>query len=203
MTVSSTPTQGSYLFRGLYATTNGITPTLLNGSAPGSEGNPNFVDQVTFEEKHHDELEVTDHPIAQGAPITDHAFKRPAELTVKIGWSESGSPKGSTLTPNDLSNIYDALLTGQANRVLYVAVTGKRIYNNMIIKSIALETDKVTEHVLMITLNLKQVIVVSTPQAQTIVSAPPSNQRIPQVTQPVTQRGTLQAQISSTGVVVP
>jgi hypothetical protein len=203
MTVSSTPTSGAYLFRGLYATTNGITPTLLNGSSPGSEGNPNFVDQVTFEEKHHDELEVTDHPIAQGAPITDHAFKRPAELTVKIGWSESGSPKGSTLTPNDLSNIYDALLTGQANRVLYVAVTGKRIYNNMIIKSIALETDKVTEHVLMITLSLKQVIVVGTPQAVTIVSAPPSNQRFPQVTQPVTQRGTLQAQIASTGVVVP
>jgi hypothetical protein len=203
MTVSSTATVGTYLFRGLYATTNGITPTLLNGSSPGSEGNPNFVDQVTFEEKHHDELEITDHPIAQGAPITDHAFKRPSELTVKIGWSESGSPNGSTLTPNDLANIYDALLTGQANRVLYVAVTGKRIYNNMIIKSIMLETDKVTEHALMIALQLKQVLLVSNPQAQSVVSAPTSQQQFPQVTQPVTNRGTVQAQPTSNGVTVP
>jgi hypothetical protein len=203
MTVSTTTDVSSYRFRGLYSTTTGVTPTLQNGSSPGTEGNPNFDNQVTFEEKHSDELEVTQHPIAQGAPITDHAFKRPAQLTVKIGWSESGSANGSTLTPNDLSNIYDALLTGQANRVLYIAVTGKRIYSNMIIKSISLVTDKVTEHVLMIVLALQQVIVVGNPQQVTIVSAPPANQAVPQTTNPTTNRGTVQVQASTTGVTVP
>lgn len=50
-----------------------------------------FEAQATIEEHHLDELEVTDHPVEIGAPITDHAYKRPAELTLHLGWSNSPS----------------------------------------------------------------------------------------------------------------
>lgn len=170
------------LVRGLQPTTAGITPALLNGAPPNTAGNPSFVDQVTFDERHADEMEITDHPIAQGAPVTDHAFKKPAMLTVNIGWSES-DPGG--MTSNDLRQIYNDLLQGQANRVLYNVLTGKRYYTNMLIKSISVETDFRTEHVLKIKLEMKQLILVTagTP------SVPATNQTFPQVTNGVQNLG--------------
>lgn len=47
--------------------------------------------QVTLEEIHHDELEITHHPVESGAPIADHAFKRPVEVIIKCAWSNSPS----------------------------------------------------------------------------------------------------------------
>ena len=187
MAVAASQTQ---LVRGLYPTTAGIAPDGTNGSTPVTAGNPSFTQQVTIEESHHDELEVTEHPIAQGAPITDHAFKRPAELTVRIGWSESGSPNGTTLTPTMMNQIYQDLLKGQANRVLYNVITGKRAYSSMIIKTVAVQTDKSTEHVLMVSLTMKQVILVSATDV-TSVPAPASAQAAPQKTQATTNRGVL------------
>lgn len=48
-----------------------------------------IIANATIEENHHDELEITEHPVEQGAPISDHAFKRPAEVTLHIAWSNS------------------------------------------------------------------------------------------------------------------
>lgn len=56
-----------------------------------------FIPQVVFEENHYDELEITEHPIEQGAVIADHAYKRPAEVTIHCGWSNSPS-KSSLLS---------------------------------------------------------------------------------------------------------
>lgn len=53
--------------------------------------------QVTIEEIHQDELEITDHPVESGALISDHAFKHPAEVTIRMGWSNSSSSSGSLL----------------------------------------------------------------------------------------------------------
>lgn len=52
---------------------------------------PDITAQATIEEVHHDDLEVTDHPVEQGAAITDHAFKWPSEIILKLGWSNSPS----------------------------------------------------------------------------------------------------------------
>jgi hypothetical protein len=56
-----------------------------------------LVAQATVEEVHNDKLEITDHPIEQGAAITDHAFKRPAELVVNCVFSNSPSASGGLL----------------------------------------------------------------------------------------------------------
>ena len=50
-----------------------------------------IIAQATLEEQHIDELEITDHPVEQSAAITDHAFKRPAMLVLRLGWSDSAS----------------------------------------------------------------------------------------------------------------
>ena len=48
-----------------------------------------IVANITVEEKHLDEMEITDHPIEQGAPVTDHVYRRPATLTLRCSWSNS------------------------------------------------------------------------------------------------------------------
>lgn len=56
---------------------------------------PILIPQATIEEVHHDELEITDHPIEIGSNISDHAFKHPAEIIVKMGFSTSPSSSGN------------------------------------------------------------------------------------------------------------
>lgn len=48
-----------------------------------------FKADAVLEEMHTDRMEITDHPIEQGANIADHAFKRPAEVQLKFAWSNS------------------------------------------------------------------------------------------------------------------
>lgn len=64
--------------RGIYS------PTLPDGSMLDD-----IIAQAVIEELHIDQLEVVTHPVEQGAAITDHAFKRPAEVVLKMGWSNS------------------------------------------------------------------------------------------------------------------
>lgn len=53
-----------------------------------------FIPDATIEEVHTDELDVTEHPVEQGATISDHAFKRPSDLVITAGWSDSPNNSG-------------------------------------------------------------------------------------------------------------
>jgi len=46
---------------------------------------------TTLEEHYEDSLEITEHPVEAGAAITDHSFKRPMELVLTCGWSDSSA----------------------------------------------------------------------------------------------------------------
>src|SRR4051812_36617629 len=46
---------------------------------------------VAILEDHHDELEITSHPVEQGATVSDHAYKLPSSLTMQLGWTTSSS----------------------------------------------------------------------------------------------------------------
>lgn len=50
---------------------------------------PDILADAVIEERHEDSVEVTEHPIAYGAAITDHAYYKPAMLTLVLGWSNS------------------------------------------------------------------------------------------------------------------
>lgn len=157
--------------------------------------------QCTIEERHYDELTITDHPVEQGAMITDHAFKRPAEVAIRAGWSNSGiqsvitdlSEVASLFDPlnaglefgfntspfNYADQVYQQLLTLQNGRQPFQIITGKRIYQNMLIRSLAVTTDEKSEHSLFCTAVCREVIIV---QTQSVSFTPMENQADPQKT---------------------
>jgi len=137
---------------------------------------------VTVEETHTDELEITEHPVQQGASITDHAFKLPSSVTITAGASDAGGNDGGDKRSVE---VYEALLKLQGSREPFDLVTGKRTYKNMLIKSLSVTTDKDTENILLVTAELKEIILASV-QA---VAVPRSRQKNGHKTGGVDQRG--------------
>lgn len=130
-----------------------------------------IVATITIEEDHRDTLVITEHPVEQGATITDHAYKQPSEVRLRVGWSSALINAGfGAFDPNYLQTIYNQLLQLQSDRIPFKIVTGKRSYSNMLIRSIGVTTDNITENVLFVTLDCKEVILVNTQ----VTSAPAS-----------------------------
>lgn len=151
-----------------------------------------FVADVTVEETGSDDLEITEHPVEQGAAITDHSYKRPAELTVRCGYSNSSvSSQGN---PNYVDQIYSQFLDLQATRKTFEVMTGKRLYTSMLIRRLTQTTDEKTENALALVVELKQIIIVST---QTVTVPDSTVMKTPQVNAPVQDLGTQAAQPSA------
>lgn len=206
-----------------------ITPTRFIGP---------FVAQVTLEENHVDDLEITDSPVETGARISDHAYLRPAEVTIHCSWSTSPSASGaasgitgaisgtigaargllngleslpglgglaaglgglgnsllggasSLLSGAEVGqpkDVYESLLALQALRVPFEVATGKRIYANMLVKSLRVVTSKETENTLDLTAVFRQILIVQTQVVS--VAAPVEAQAAPEVTAPVAEKG--------------
>lgn len=166
-----------------------------------------IIPNVVVEEVHTDTLTITDHPVEQGAPITDHAFKNPAELSMRIGWSSSSlaldtvvssvidsvkAGKVSTPKIKTVRDIYEDLLKLQASRKPFDVSTGKRLYKDMLIKSISTTTDASSENALVVSVVLRQIIIVQTKAAKLKAE----NQAKPNKTAPAADRGTIQPQLS-------
>ena len=64
-----------------------------------------IIPDVTIEEQHTDSLTITDQPVETGAAISDHAFKNPAEVTVKVGWSQQVALLNSVLSGGFFSRV--------------------------------------------------------------------------------------------------
>ncbi|MGX9980716.1 phage baseplate protein [Methylobacterium fujisawaense] len=112
---------------------------------------------VTVEEVHRDEVIITQHPIEGGGVITDHAYKRPAELEIRCGFSNSSAGYVGYVQEQ-----YRALLALQLARQPFTVYTGKRRYRNMLIRGISVATDGHSENILMASVALQEVILVST-----------------------------------------
>ncbi len=142
-----------------------------------------IIPDVTIEESHVDTLTITDHPVETGAAISDHAFKNPAEVTAKLGWSQQMALLNSVFSGGlfsgvgSLQQMYEKLLDLQASREPFDLSTGKRQYQNMLIKSLAVITDVETENVLMVTIIFREVIMVSTSTATLAVDKQASPQQ--------------------------
>jgi hypothetical protein len=147
-----------------------------------------FVAQCTIEEHHLDELQITQHPVGAQAAITDHAFKRPSQLVLELGWSNSSRIAGLlTFDNNYVHDIYAQLRAAQVNRQPLKIVTGKYTYKNMLIQSLATTTNRKTETSLPIQMRCQEVIF-----AQTSTVTIPSNSVMlaPEVTGTTQQIGT-------------
>lgn len=165
-----------------------------------------IIPNVVVSESHMDNLAITEHPVEIGAPVSDHAFLRPAELKIKAGWSPSSPAiqgvlgavvpvsQGLVAGFNQLFNgggdylqdVYRQVLALQATRDPFDIITGKRRYADMLIQSIATETTRETEYSLVLSIAFKQVIRVRT---QTTSTAPQSAQAQPARTSPTQERG--------------
>lgn len=128
-----------------------------------------IIPDVVVSEKHQDALEITEHPVEIGAPVSDHSYKRPAEVTMEIGFSGGGSlldfadtsAIGISLGASP-KEIYQQILDLQASRIPFDVTTGKRQYSNMLIRAIDVTTDRTSENVLMCVLTLREVIISQT-----------------------------------------
>ena len=139
-----------------------------------------IIPDVVISEKHSDTLEITEHPVekptsAGTGSVSDHAYRRPSEVTMEVGFAGGGSLLDFAdtsalglrlgLSP---SETYAQILDIQRSRVPFDVVTGKRLYNNMLIRAIEVTTDRTSENVLMAVLTLREVIIT---QTQTITVA--------------------------------
>ena len=158
---------------------------------------------AVIEEHHQDESVITDHPVQIGSVVTDHSYALPSTVTLTYVWGGAPSLASDLAQPiefltsllptsaNDsdsyLKKIYSSLLELKNTPQLLDVYTGKRIYKNMLIETIAVETDKATENILSVRLGLKQIIF-----AQTRIvkgSIPTTSQALPQQTTPDTDTG--------------
>ena len=162
-------------------------------------GQNDIIAQAVIEEQHMDEMEVTQHPVETGAPITDHAYVRPAHLKLTLMWSNSppvarslsadvtgfatannavaNSVVGAVLAAqaalsytstqqgaaiDSVNDAYGKLLKLMQTRSLFSVITAKRLYQNMICKSLRTGTTWKTANVLTIEMDCQQVFLVKT-----------------------------------------
>lgn len=146
-----------------------------------------FTADAVLTEDSVDDLVMTDHPVEQGAEITDHAYAEPAEINLVYGWSSS-SKQNIGASTSFLQELYAKFLQLQRPKPQLISViSGKRSYSNMLVRSIRLMTDKTTENALILNVRCRQVFIAKT----TVVAAntDPGAMATPQNNAPVTQRG--------------
>lgn len=176
---------------------------LIAGQSRSLRSLGGLIAQVVLDENHIDTLDITTHPVEQGAAISDHAYKEPSQLTLRYSWSKSPSPLPGlagllpSVLPQQSQSIYDIynkLLTMQVNRELVDVYTGKRAYRNMLLQSIQQETDMQSENSLPLLITLQEVLLVSTTTAATSgVGAAADPSRVSFLpTYPTQQGGTFQ-----------
>jgi hypothetical protein len=202
-----------------------VNPRIIIYQAVDAQGNPitnadggpaspqAFAVYVPIREQHHDEMTITDHPVEQGAVISDHAYRLPALPRFRFGWSATEAASAANLSAygvtlptfsglwagdnsaSYLQGLYAQLLNLMATKTLLTIVTGKRAYNNLLILSIDELTDETTENALMLDITCKQIIMVST--ATVTVPINTSAQGNPQANTPPVNSGNKQLQPGS------
>jgi hypothetical protein len=183
---------------GIIAATNVASVLLRRRRSIGT-----IIPGAVLEEIQLDEMVITEHPVERGAPITDHAYRRSAELIMKCGWSNAQSaqlygfpiPGVSAGLVNAITSFgatdfvtetYEKLRKLQIDREIFTVVSGKRTYQNMMMQSLAVSTDETSENALMVVARMREVIIVAT---TTTPVAPSAQQAEPMRTGSMEPRG--------------
>ncbi|MDR2167374.1 MAG: hypothetical protein LBE35_05945 [Clostridiales bacterium] len=108
---------------------------------------------------------MTDHPVEEGAAITDHAFMEPKAVSIEIGMSDACfSMIDGQFTQRFSRSVsaYDVLERLQRERVPISIHTKLATYHNMLIENITASDDFKTRHGLKATVFFREIIVVQT-----------------------------------------
>lgn len=122
-----------------------------------------FFDAILRTE-HTTSLTITEHPVEDGAAISDHAYVNPAQVIMDIGMTDVAQdivtgqfsgPAGRSVTA------YQLLTELQRTRVPLKVVTRLATYENMLIETIVTSDDQSTQHGLKATITMKEIFVVA------------------------------------------
>lgn len=100
-------------------------------------------------ESHNSQVEISENPIEDGSNINDHAYIQPKKVILEIADANA-------------ADTYQALLSFQESRQPFSLITGLKVYENMLIKSIDADRDKKYANVLKARVELQEAIIVST-----------------------------------------
>jgi hypothetical protein len=169
--------------------------TLQNGMVIAAG---NLIPDTVIEERHQDELVITESPVETGSYTNDHAFDLPQELEVTYAWSVSSGKPGTDGTnaratslngvaySSFLQDTYQMLLNLKQAKILIQVSTGKRDYQSMLIKGLSVNTDRETENILLARITFRQLLLAVT-QTVTVTSA--NQQTMPSKTMPTVNAG--------------
>lgn len=124
-----------------------------------------FRAQVVIDEDSSDDMLITEHPVSGAAMVHDHAVKRPAEVRVRMGWSNAylaAQQPGAIGVGGGVKQLYEQILQLQASRLLSTIYTGKRQYNNMLIASLRTHTDQTMEYSFIADITFRELVLTST-----------------------------------------
>lgn len=163
-------------------------PITLSGLFGTKRTIDSIIVDVILSEETTDTLTITKQPVQSGSSITDHSFKEPTVLTMNVLQQAESSliPFLSLFSGNSLKQLYSSFQTLQNKRTVFTITTPKRIYNNMLMSTLRLNTDKNTENILSLGMTFQEVIIVNIGTA-TVIGA--TQQLVPAVTQPTQQGG--------------
>lgn len=145
----------------------------MEASRPACRAIGTIIPDVTLEELHRDELAITAHSVETGAAISDHAFKLPASVEMRCGFSNS-----TAQTEGYVQLIYEEFLALQSSRQPFDVSTGKRSYTNMLIRSLQVTTDPQSEYALNCSVVLQEVLLTSTSETAVSSKSSVSNKNV-------------------------
>ena len=143
---------------GTFTLATGVAETIQ--TVPGVPPSGMIIADSVIEERYDDESIITENPVETGSVSNDHAYDLPQELELTYVWA-AASPQAAG-QPSFLNDIYTLILALKVGKVLLTVSTGRRLYQNMLLKSISTISDKDTENILQLRLSLRQLILVST-----------------------------------------
>lgn len=156
-------------------------------AAPAAIFIGDVVPQLIVEQDMSDDVRPTDHPVEQGAEITDHAVKLPSAVQFRLGWTNSSEAAAGD--KNYITRVYSKLLKLQASRELITISAIRRTYKNMLILNLGVTWDEHTRYSLYVRLRARQIILANT---ATVIVPPRAVQQFPERTAPTTTTGVKQ-----------
>jgi len=161
---SNGPTSSQSLGVTNVPSTNGIT-TFATGvsetsAVPGVPPSGMIVADSVLDERYEDDSIITENPVETGSVSNDHAYDLPQEFDTTYVWSAASPQAGGQIS--FLNQMYVQLLALKTGKVVVSISTGRRLYQNMLIKSLSTISDKDTENILQLRISFRQLILVST-----------------------------------------
>lgn len=110
---------------------------------------------ATVQEQHTRDAETTEHPVEDGASITDHVRIKPDRLQMEAYLSNS--PLTGTATDGRAEGLYEQLRLLQESATLLTVLTTLRTYESMVIESLGVPRSAKEAGAVHLNITLKQI----------------------------------------------